>query len=92
LIGNKTDLNDRRKVTYEEGCAMVNEWRSTGSTASFIETSARTGERVEEVFITLLNSIDSRTNNISNGLADHNNRSQLPENDKIKPNKQCAIC
>jgi len=101
LIGNKTDLNDRRRVTYEEGCRLVNEWRSHGSTASFIETSARTGERVEEVFSTLLNSIDSRTNsnvntsninNNSNGNNTNDNRPQQSENDNTKSKQQCTIC
>jgi len=46
LIGNKKDLEDARQVTYEE----ASEW-ARANNMKFIETSAATGENVEECFI-----------------------------------------
>jgi len=45
VIGNKIDLTDQRQVTPEEGRGMGMQLG-----ASFIETSAKTGENVEEAF------------------------------------------
>lgn len=44
MIGNKTDLNDQRCVTYEDGLSLAEEWRNSGTIVTFIETSAKTGE------------------------------------------------
>jgi hypothetical protein len=44
LIGNKSDLNAQRKISYDAGSKLAQEWREKGSPASFIETSALTGE------------------------------------------------
>ena len=44
LIGNKSDLNAQRKISYDAGSKLAQEWRDKGSQASFIETSALTGE------------------------------------------------
>lgn len=60
--------------------------------ASFIETSARTGEKVEEVFITLLNSIDSRTNTANGHLDNGVSRPQQQPDNSNPKNKQCTIC
>ena len=79
MIGNKTDLNQKRQVSYEAGLEVVREWRQQGSMASFIETSARTGDKVEEVFATLLNSIDTRSSQ-TNGPIENNSNRQQPNN------------
>lgn len=63
LIGNKSDLNGQRCVEYEAGKELVAEWIRSGSPASFIETSALTGDKVEDVFVTLLNLVDKPANN-----------------------------
>lgn len=44
LIGNKTDLNEQRSVSFQDGFNLAEEWKRTGTMASFIETSAKTGE------------------------------------------------
>ncbi|MFX1417338.1 MAG: Rab family GTPase [Promethearchaeota archaeon] len=46
LIGNKLDLNDSMKVSYEEGKSLSQEINA----AEFIETSAKYGDNVEEAF------------------------------------------
>ena len=46
LIGNKSDLEDRREVTYEEGAKYLEDDRIM----SFYETSAKTGDNVKKLF------------------------------------------
>jgi Ras-related protein Rab-2A len=46
LIGNKTDLASKRAVTTEEGAEFA---RQNG--LFFIETSAKTGDNIEEAFL-----------------------------------------
>ena len=46
LIGNKSDLKDKREVTYEEGAKYLEDDRIM----SFYETSAKTGENVSKLF------------------------------------------
>lgn len=47
LIGNKCDLINERKVTYEEGLNYSNNYEFNG----FYEVSAKTGEKTEEIMI-----------------------------------------
>ncbi|MHA1148653.1 MAG: GTP-binding protein [Promethearchaeota archaeon] len=45
LVGNKADLENDRVVTYDEGLKLAEELGMP-----FIETSAKTGERIDEAF------------------------------------------
>ena len=45
LIGNKSDLEEQREVTYEEGKELADQ-----NGIYFYETSAKNGQNVEEVF------------------------------------------
>ena len=45
LIGNKSDLEEKRKVTYQEGKDFA-----TSNGMQFIETSAKTASKVQEAF------------------------------------------
>ena len=45
LIGNKVDLEDKRKVSYQEGKDFA-----TSNGMQFIETSAKTASKVQEAF------------------------------------------
>lgn len=45
LIGNKCDLEAQRDVTYEEAAQFAEE-----NGLTFVETSAKTGEKVEDAF------------------------------------------
>merc|ERR1712194_912755 len=61
-VGNKCDMKDRRAVTYLEASRLAQE-----NDLLFLETSALTGEGVEEVFIKVARMI---LNKIEDGLID----------------------
>merc|ERR1719221_965297 len=52
LLGNKTDEAERRKVSEEEGAEMA---EALGT--QFLETSAKSGDNVEEAFAKLVGSL-----------------------------------
>lgn len=64
LIGNKSDLESQRDVTYEEAEAFAKEHG-----LMFIETSAKTGDGVEEAFLETARRIFA---NIQDGSLDLN--------------------
>ena len=45
LVGNKSDLSDKRRVSFEEGQQMAK-----NHNLLFFETSAKTGENVDKIF------------------------------------------
>ena len=53
LIGNKSDLNDIREVTYDEGAQFAK-----SNNMIFLETSAKTGDNIEEIFDKSVRKID----------------------------------
>ena len=65
LIGNKSDLDHRRQVTFDEGAQFARE-----NNLIFLETSARTAANVEEAFIQTAQKIYE---NIQSGVVDLNN-------------------
>jgi Ras-related protein Rab-1A len=56
LIGNKTDLAHSRQVSFEEGQQFAKH-----HDISFIETSARTAENVEQAFLTVTKELMTMT-------------------------------
>ena len=52
LCGNKTDLEIQRVITTTEGRELAKQWNAT-----FIETSAKTGKNVHELFEMLIREI-----------------------------------
>ena len=64
LIGNKSDLEEQRVITKEEGEELAEELR-----IEFFETSAKDGTNVEEVFLKSANEIAKR---LDEGLYDLN--------------------
>ena len=65
LIGNKSDLEEQRKVTYEEGQAFAK-----SHDMIFMETSAKTGKNINESFEESVKQIDQ---NILDGKYDLEN-------------------
>ena len=53
LIGNKKDLSENREVSYDEGEAFAK-----SHNMMFLETSAKTGENVNEIFDKSIRQID----------------------------------
>ena len=52
LIGNKSDLESERKVTYQQGQDFANQYGM-----KFIETSAKESKNVQEAFVTMTKEI-----------------------------------
>ncbi|MHA1148592.1 MAG: GTP-binding protein [Promethearchaeota archaeon] len=51
VVGNKSDLKDHRVSSYQEGVEMASKIAERGvKNASYIETSALTGENIEDAF------------------------------------------
>ena len=57
LIGNKSDLEKERKVTYEQGAEFAAQYGM-----KFIETSAKESKNVQEAFVTMTKEIIAQNN------------------------------
>jgi small GTP-binding protein len=67
LVGNKSDLNAERQVSYDEGMELANKNKMI-----FYETSAKTGTNVEDIFV---KSAENISNRIKEGYYDLTNDS-----------------
>jgi len=52
VVGNKCDLKERRQISEEDGLNQAKAFQ-----ANYIETSAKTGENVEEAFVQLIRQV-----------------------------------
>ncbi|RUS23233.1 P-loop containing nucleoside triphosphate hydrolase protein [Endogone sp. FLAS-F59071] len=59
LVGNKTDLNDKRQVTTEKGEKKAKEFN-----AVFIETSAKAGHNVKTLFRKIVQALPGMENTL----------------------------
>ena len=100
LVGNKSDLADRRQVNTEEGQELADKYGM-----QFYETSAKTGENVEKIFLSSADEIarkidqgyydlENDTCGIKQGINKQNNSSQvhLGEGDNKKSGKSGGCC
>ena len=55
LVGNKSDLTDRRAVPIGNARAQADDWK-----VPYVETSAKTRENVDKVFFDLMREIRAR--------------------------------
>ncbi|KAJ1974255.1 GTPase Ryh1 [Dimargaris xerosporica] len=67
LVGNKTDLNEKRQVTVEEGDKKAREYN-----VMFIETSAKAGHNVKTLFKRIAQALPGMDSNAAD-----NNRSSM---------------
>lgn len=86
IIGNKTDLADKRAVTYEEGSELA---RKHG--AIFMETSAKAGFNVLAVFRRVIRSIPAVSDAVAARAAETADNAQRVEL-KPLPVKQKSSC
>jgi small GTP-binding protein len=70
LIGNKSDLNDDRVITHQKGKQLAKEYKIR----SFMETSAKTGTNVEEVFHQIVRQCIQKKNNTFNPIHSTNKK------------------
>lgn len=61
LVGNKADLSEKRKVTYEEGAELAKQYR-----IDFIETSAKSSTNIDLAFQNLSKTILEKINTLQN--------------------------
>ena len=57
LIGNKCDMEDKRKVSYEEGEELARSFK-----ISFLEVSAKTSTNIDQAFKEMAKNIMLRIN------------------------------
>jgi small GTP-binding protein len=76
LVGNKIDLDQDRKISYEMGAELAGKYG-----VPFVETSAKSGENVEEAFKKIIT-------NIYNKEKAKENTNTLENIDKRKPDKK----
>ena len=96
LIGNKIDLEDKRAISTDEGQEYA-----TQNGLIFMETSAKTGEGVEEIFKISAEEIEkkmkqnyydlkSETCGIKQGKTNNINLNDIDNNNKNKEKKECC--
>jgi len=75
LVGNKSDLTDRRAVSLANARAQAEDWK-----VPYVETSAKTRENVDKVFFDLMREIRARkmdTEGNSTGKKDKTTRKKI---------------
>ena len=72
LVGNKSDLESERKVTYQQGADFAAQYGM-----KFIETSAKDSKNVQEAFVTMTKEIIDLSNSQKVNTIQKNNPTQL---------------
>ena len=93
LVGNKIDLENERQILYEEGASFAEK-----NNMLFIETSAKTGQNIENLFMKSVEVINERINDgyydlstntcgIKKGNGDINNNNIVLNKENVDKNK-----
>ena len=86
IIGNKSDLNELREVSYEEGQSYA---KTHGY--NFYETSALTGEKVKEAFDDIFEQLYNRFEEEIKGIkCENSKRISITKGKKGKNKKKCC--
>ena len=87
LIGNKSDLEENREVTKEEGQAFAK-----ANNMQFMETSAKMNTNVSEAFEALAKIIMefNSDKNVKNNRDERKKSIKVSSGQNIKPNKKCC--
>ncbi|KAG0742124.1 hypothetical protein G6F57_009799 [Rhizopus arrhizus] len=86
LVGNKTDLNDKREVTLEEG-----EKKASDSGVLFIETSAKAGHNVKSLFKRIALALPGMEND-ANGIEEKDQLQKVDLNASEQTNSSACAC
>lgn len=62
VVGNKSDLSDKRVISHDEGVKKASE----ASALAYVETSAKTGDGIEFLTRSIIDNIDSTVTNQAN--------------------------
>ena len=84
IVGNKIDKNEERIVSFNEGEKLANEYNM-----NFFETSALSGDNVDEAFISFSNEIMKYLKNNSNISGDSFSIDNSENKNKKKKKKCC---
>lgn len=71
LVGNKTDLSDKREVSTEEGEQRATEYNNV----MFLETSAKAGHNVKNLFKKIAQALPGMDEQSADGVAAHQSTS-----------------
>ncbi|KAI8063740.1 small GTP binding protein RAB6A [Gongronella butleri] len=85
LVGNKTDLLDKRQVSAEEGEAKAKDYN-----IMFIETSAKAGYNVNTLFRRIANALPTSKKSESDGGKDEMEKVDLHNTDAKPQSSTCA--
>ena len=86
VIGNKSDLKDDRVIEYEEGKKKANEYKF-----KFMETSAKTGLNIKELFTNITQDIYDSFYILENEeIKKKNENTNIEINTNVKP-KKCFV-
>ena len=88
LVGNKNDKEDERKISYEKGLKYAQKYNF-----KFFEMSAKTGENVNEAFLTLIhlyydkNKEEFILENVKENIKEDENNNNKNSNKKVVKRK-----
>lgn len=78
LVGNKTDISDKREVSTEEGEQRAQEYNNV----MFIETSAKAGHNVKNLFKKIAQALPGMNEAAAEGVASHQSTSPYSRSDR----------
>ncbi|OAD76088.1 hypothetical protein PHYBLDRAFT_85836 [Phycomyces blakesleeanus NRRL 1555(-)] len=87
LVGNKTDLNDKRQVTVEDGERKAKEYN-----IMFIETSAKAGYNVKALFRKIGHALPGMENTLEDSHRDQLTKVDLNESSAYKEDSSSCAC